>query len=419
MHRIQLKKSVRRSKFLFLLLFLFLFVYVIAGFTTEFQLIYYKTSTNTVFEDFNIYKRAALDAFNQKDPYAIRKIGPGFLYPPPSLLVLEIFSHLKSYYLQQSFYTVINILMMALMIFGISRYYKLQTRQVWYWYVLCFGYAPFLELLTVGQINMFTLFGIFILFLFENRNPIIGGIGISLSIITKVTPILFFGYLIVNQKFKLFITCLITIIFLFVLVYFRYGQTSIIEYPGVFSDLTNAVVLDLNSHSLSSKIIGIVGSNRFTSLLNKTSPIFRPFFISTTQMIIQKPQTIQQFVQTYIIIVISISALLSYGKPNSKEPVFIITIFGMTISPNIMWYHHYVFLLLPILIWISWRRENILVLVWNLIGLFVIQIDRWIPPYGLLIHLFCHISILFLLLEQISETIKIKSKDKSIALIQV
>lgn len=111
-------------------------------------------------------------------------------------------------------------------------------------------------------------------------------------------------------------------------------------------------------------------------------------------------QIVQRLLTFYILFVIAISSLFTIGGKQSKEPLFIVTVFGMTALPNVMWYHHYVFILLPILVWMGWRHLNLWVVTWCLLGLLIIQIDRYRLTYGLLIHIFAHVSILLVLLWQ-------------------
>ena len=105
-----------------------------------------KPLPNSLLEDFGYYERAALHALDGKDPYAIRDIGPGYLYPPQALLVIEVFSHIKPLFLKVSLLSVTNIALMASMVYGIARHYGYSSNKVWYWYVICLGFAPFLEL---------------------------------------------------------------------------------------------------------------------------------------------------------------------------------------------------------------------------------------------------------------------------------
>jgi len=74
----------------------------------------------------------------------------------------------------------------------------------------------------------------------------------------------------------------------------------------------------------------------------------------------------------------------------------------MAILPNIMWYHHYVFVLLPILIWMGWKYPDFKITAWCLLGLTIIQVERYLT-FGFLAHVFVHISMLLILLGQIRQ----------------
>ena len=89
-----------------------------------------------------------------------------------------------------------------------------------------------------------------------------------------------------------------------------------------------------------------------------------------------------------------------------REPLFIITSLVMVLASNIVWYHHYVFFLLPLLVWMGWRRLKRSVLAWCFGGLLLIQVDRTHLTYGLLIHLWGHVSVLALLFWQTSQFVK-------------
>jgi hypothetical protein len=85
---------------------------------------------------------------------------------------------------------------------------------------------------------------------------------------------------------------------------------------------------------------------------------------------------------------------------------FLIMSLGMVASPSFVWYHHWVFLLLPIFVWIAFSDFRPAVVIWCLVGLSLIQIDRWWWTRGLLAHAFVHVSILVLFVEQATHALK-------------
>lgn len=243
-----------------------LFAYLTLGLYTELRLTYSLPIPEELFQDFKFYERALDDALGQQDPYAVRSIGVAYLYPPPALLVVEIFHYISPFLLRVAIYSVVNLFLLGIIVYGIALHYRYSIANVWYWFVLCLGFAPFFELLHF---------------------------------------------------------------------------------------VTNHVELIHRSLTL------------------------------------------------YILTAIGISGLLTYGDRSAREPLFIVTSLGMMLSSNIMWYHHYIFILLPLLIWMGWSRLKLSTVIWCFAGLLIIQFDRWLPPYGLWIHLFGHLSILMILAGQI------------------
>ena len=397
-----IKSAIKSPTFNHIIICLYLCVYLTIGFYTELKLIEEKPIPNCLLEDFRFYERALNDALNGKDPYAIRSIGPGYLYPSPTLLIIEIFNHIKSFFLKVSLYSTLNIALLALIVYGITRYYGYSRDKVWYWYVICLGFAPFLELLHIGQINVITLFGIFMLFRWADTSPILSGIGLGLAVITKVSPILFLVYLVANRKFKVMAATIAVIALITCLSILRYGLSPVLEYPETFQWIVNQFPLGRNSQSLVAKL-AIGNSIQFQNIISIAPQALQLPIVSIFAFFNSEYHIVHRILTLYILSAIVISGLFTaYGK-QPREPLFIITTLGMMLSPNIMWYHHYVFILLPLLLWMGWRRLDRGVVTWCLIGLLIVQIDRQLLTCGLLIHIFGHLSLLSILLWQIQQ----------------
>ena len=385
-------RYLRSPQALTALMVLFLMAYLIAGFYTELRLLLDKIP-KLLFEDFLIYQKAVELTFKGVNPYVTTGTRSTFFYPPPSLLVVEVFSHIKPLLLRVATYSAVNILFLVLIVRGVAKKYGYSIRETWYWYVLCLCFAPFLELLTIGQINLITMFGIFLMFYWENEYPILSGFSLAVAVITKLTPILLFGYLFFNRKFKIMLATIAWILASIGLTALRYGPSPLVLYPRAFQDLSDTFVLNKNSQSLVAKIVTIANSN-------EASPV--------STFIIDNYRHIQTGLMAYLFIMICLSLLFAFLGKQRQEPALIITLLAMMLSPNVMWYHHYIFILLPMLIWMGWSRLDKRVVAWCLLGFFIIQLDRWFPPYGLLIHIFSHISLISILVWQIAELRKTK-----------
>lgn len=309
------------------------------------------------------------------DPYALREIGQGFLYPPPALLIIGIFSSIASDYLRNSVYLTFNFALLALMLWSIARHYGYSWNRIWWWFPLAFGFAPTLESLHIGQINLITQFGIALLFIFGERIPFLGGAGIALATFTKVTPVAFFGFLLIHREWRAAIWGIVLIIAAFIVSAMFFGWQPIITYPDVMGDLTRWFIVGGNSQSL------VV------------------VFHSFGWIQFEAWQKVRQALTIYIAVICILSgsaALIS----RQRESFFIVLSFAITILPNLMWYHHFVFFLLPVFVWIASSRFHPIIIVWCLTGLLLTQVDRWYWTHGLMPHLFAHLSILAILISQ-------------------
>ncbi len=384
------------------ILVIYLFVYLIMGIYTESKLIELFPIPEHLLQDQRYYNRALDAALEHRDPYANRNIGTGYLYPPQALLIIELFSRIQPLLLRFVIYSVVNITLLGSMIYGIAKYYNYSNKKVWYWFVLCFGFAPFLELLQIGQINIITMFGLFMMFFWEVPSPILSGVGLSLAAITKVTPLLFVGYLIIHKRYKVIAVGIIVTIVLSLLSILRYGIAPLLTYPNVFEGLLNQFLLTTNSQTLAAKL-AVANYPQFQHFLTRLPETLSQPLGSIVGTLTAQYRLVQHSYVLYILLILAMSALLTLRAKQPKEPFFIITGLGMMLTPNILWYHHYVFMLLPLLVWMGWSGLDASVVVWCCIGLLTVQIDRRFPPYGLMIHVFSNISMWIVLFWQIRQ----------------
>ncbi len=364
------------NKTSFVVVGMFLLWYIALGVRTELVLITGGGRSPTLMEDLNIYARAYAEAVQGSDPYIPRDIGVAYLYPPPALLVLAPFASISPPLLRAFLYIGFNVLLLSLMLWQVSRRYGYSLRSVWWWFPLVFGFAPFLELLHVGQINLITGFGILLVFLFESTLPALAGAGLALAAITKVTPLAFFAYLAVARSRRAIAYAVLLIAGALVVSLALFGWGILNTYVDVFGGLTRTFLEGNNSQALVSILhaLGRVGKESW--------------------------QQVQSGLEVYLAVIFAVSAILAY-RSRQREPFFLVLSLGTMVSPNIMYYHHYVFILLPVFIWIAWRRFNPVVVAWCLTGLILIQVDRWYWTSGLLPHLFVHASILWILADQV------------------
>lgn len=321
----------------------------------------------SVFMDWGFYEDALTRTLSGGDMYAIREIGEAFLYPPPSLLFVEALNLIPGPILRGALLGALDLLMAAALVYGLTRKYGLSLEESWYWYVLALGFAPLLVTIEMGQINMLTQFGVGLMFLYASLAPGWAGFGLGMAVITKVTPLFFVPYLVVARNFKALLWALVSLAGFCLLGVLRYGIQPFFTYLDVFRSMTRILPVGANGQSLLANLI---------------------------RWGLPNLGAVQFGVTLYLGLVILIAAYLTLRRRAPLEPLFIVTMLAMLLSPNILWYHHYVFFLLPLLVWMGWRRDSQAVTLWCLAGMLVIQFDYFALSGGLLVHFFGHLSIL-------------------------
>ncbi len=340
----------------------------------------------SIFMDFGFYNDALQRALSGGDMYAVRNIGEAYLYPPPALLIVDLLSIIPDFYMRVAFWGALNFLMAVGLVYAVSRRYNLGWSETWYWFPLTLGFAPLLVTIEFGQINMLTQFGLLFMLLYETKLPGGAGFGLGLAIITKVTPLFFGAYLLATRNIRTLLWTSVTLVALAALAALRYGIQPFATYLDVFRELTRTVPVGAGGQSLIVQLLPWVG--------------------------VEKLGLIQFGISFYLLALILLAAYITFRK-GQKEPAFIITALAMMFSPNIMWFHHYVFFLLPLLVWMAWQRSNP-VTIWCMAGMLIIQFDYYLLSGGLLIHLFGHLSMLVVLVQGMMNAKPVKLAPESL-----
>ncbi|GAB4446159.1 MAG: hypothetical protein OHK0041_04640 [Anaerolineales bacterium] len=344
-----------------------LIVYVLAGIQTH--LIFRHTSPDY---DFVFYENALTKALAGSDPYDVREIGPAFLYPPPALFIVESLDLLRDPVVRRQFFAGVNLAFLLLIILSVGRYFGYSMKRIWFWFLLAFFFAPAMQTVELGQINLVSEMGI--LLFFVSGSSIFAALGWALGTVAKVTPAAFLVYSLVKRDLKTVLLSLVVLAIVLTASVQRYGLQPHLTYLDVFAQLLDTFPVSQNSQSFVSKI-----------LVNFSSDI--------------SPVLIQRMYMLYLGSLVLASSIISV-RSRDAVPLFVMLGLATTVSPNVMWYHHYVFLLVPLFVWMGWRKLEQNLALWIIIGLLVIQLDYYFLTTGLLIHLFVQCSILWILLQQ-------------------
>lgn len=349
-------------------------IYLALGVYTQVGLMEILPLEQHLLADFLIYQRAAKDAALGVDPYEEKRIGAAFVYPPQSLLFFETAGVIQGRKSQAVVYTTINIAMLWFMTYAVIRHGKLTHADAWFFYPLALGFAPFLELLHIGQVNQFVAFGLFLMFTFATQMPWLAGLGLGWAAMLKVTPAVFIAYLLITKQWKAIAATAITILIFTLITWIRYGADPFFNYVEALRSMLRQFPDGLESHSLFAVI------NRFIDI-HEYAPI------------------LQMGLNIYLVLILASGALSMYI--NRTDLFFVVLGVGVTMTPNLLWYHHYVFLLLPLFVLMRISRLDARIVTWCLVGFIIIQMDRFYLTAGLLIHIFAHLTILGLIVYQI------------------
>jgi len=146
-------------------------------------------------QDYNIYLNAARSVLRGGSAYFPFEIGASFIYPPAALL---LFAPLSALAHSRALWTVVQSLAWLTALGLILRAAPRQPNRLEW--LLVFGaaalYAPFIELLSIGQVNALLLLGIALFILgMQGRVPAwAGDLGLALAIAIKMTPALLLVY---------------------------------------------------------------------------------------------------------------------------------------------------------------------------------------------------------------------------------
>ncbi len=380
-----------RERFLQGLLLLGLALYVFSGIYTELWFMHKGPLPQFFLEDFHFYERALWDTLSGGETYGVMDIGPAYLYPPQALLVVELFAWLPRPVVQIAAFITVNLFLYGGMIYLLMRERGSTLAQLLFVLVLAFTFSPFFEILHIGQINLITVFGVFLMFFFEGKRPILAGAGLALAIVTKVTPIFFVGYLVIRKRWKILIACLAAILLISGVALLRYGPAPFAAYPKMFTHMLGQIPDNFYSQAFFRRLQRFLSHEAIQDALAVGPAWLDAGVDGILTFITNNLFALQRVLVIYLVLMLVTGGVLTYLGRLPREPLFIMVMIGMNLSPNIMWYHHYIWLFFALLFLLLWQNFNPKVLAWVMITLIVIQIDRFaLPTSGLLIHLLAH-----------------------------
>ena len=277
--------------------------------------------------DLTLYLRAGDLAVRGLNPYQLVDTGLAFIYPPVALL---LFTPLSQFPEAEPLWLSVGLVSLGLT----EAILLYATRARWnnlHVVGLTFGillFAPSLEELTVGQVNNLVLLGVaaFLLGMVDDRFSWVGDFGLAVAISLKISPIILAAVPVaaMDVKRSLRIVGFIGLFVVASVLFFGFGQWM--EFAHVLPWIFHDAPTPFNE-----------------ALLPTLGRLVGPLLVHVD------PPATGRLLGVLLITLWLVSLLALRVRHIAPGALLSLGVATMTISSPLVWFHHLVFLLLPVL----------------------------------------------------------------------
>lgn len=283
--------------------------------------------------DFKIYYTALSAAQNGRSPYFPYLIGVSFVYHPFALTLVSLFGHLGR--LPASVvWAVLNGSGYAISLWMALRLGpEMPPSRRGLVIVLFAAFAPFWEMLHIGQINGMVLACLLgSLYLAERESAVLAGVALALAIALKSSPLVFVAWFLAARQWKVGCAALVALVVLSLIAWTQFGTSVLRDYLTVLSRVGAETHPDFYNESLSAFTI------RALSVMNMRG-------IEATAAMAQKLLAAALIAGTLLLTV-------RFAGTDKQQRVRLFALLSavMTVASPLVWYHHNVFLVLPLMV---------------------------------------------------------------------
>jgi hypothetical protein len=331
-------------------------------------------------EDYGYYAQAYARWRAGQSPYADHTIGTAFLYPPPSLLLVAGLEALGPLAIKFAGYASLSLLALigaiALVVQGVrenddasregamralaARAGVASDRRMYVGIALALAFAPVGWCLYLGQVNLFVMLTLAAGFFLAERRPYVAGAAIAIGASIKLTPIVLLVLMLRPRYLRVFVGFAGMLAALAIVTALVFGPSLFGEYVGTVRALKDSFPL---------------GMNGSLSLINSLYLIAGALHLPTEGW-----QSAVQLLWTAALGVVMLASAWLARDGENRHLFFAVVVLGMTVVPNVLWYHHLVFVIPALLtLWLSpqstpWLRAVVL-------GAFaIVQLDGVLSP---------------------------------------
>jgi hypothetical protein len=314
-------------------------------------------------EDFNCYGRAVARWRSGQSPYADHAVGStAYLYPPQALLLVGGLEAIRSLPAKVAVYDSLSLLALAGIVALALRASRVPPGdpKAWIAATLAVAFGPVGTSLLLGQVNILVALTLAAGYFLADRHPRLAGTAIAIGAALKVTPLFLLVLFLRRRYLSIWVSFVVASVALA-------GVTALIFGVRPFFDFVT--MAQLMNHSFP---VGFNGSLSFVNMVYLLSGK-----LGTPQMGWQERT---QHIYALVLLGIVLGAAYLTRDGRKRDLLFALVCFAITVMPNVLWYHHFVFVLPALLaLWLSPDATTALRAT-ALGGLALIQLDHLLAP---------------------------------------
>lgn len=308
-------------------------------------------------EDYGCYSRALERSQFGADVYADHTAQTGYLYPPTELLLVAALDAPHSMPVKFAVFSTASLLGLFLTVALLLR--ETQTRReepvAWVMLVLTFAFAPVGWSLYLGQINILIAFTVAASFLVADRHPVAAGSAIAIGTALKLTPVLLLVLFLRRKYIRVHLGFIATAGALSLATGLILGFKPFLTYVGVLKDMAQTFPHGFNGSRSFVNTLFLLGGPLGLHL----DGWFRPM----------------QSIYTGLMLTLFLGAAWLTRDGRNRHLFFSMVAIGITILPNVLWYHHFIIAFPGLLILLCSKESTTLLRRMAALSIAVAQVD--------------------------------------------
>jgi len=336
--------------------------YAAVGLHRQTAMVQEKPLPKFLMEDYNCYERAWARWRAGESPYADHHVGTtAFLYPPQSLLLvggLELFHSLPAKF---AVYGTLSLLALAAVVVLALRASRTSSGdpKAWAAAALALLFAPVGTSLFLGQVNILITCTLAAGYFLADRNPRIAGAAIAIGTAIKLTPVFLLVLFFRRKYLQLWASFLVTSVVLTGVTALVFGIAPFVEFLAIARMMNETFPVGFN------------GSLSFVNLI---------YLIGGKFGLHDGWEPFGQHIYALVLLGLVLGAVYLTRDGRRRDLLFALVSLALTVMPNVLWYHHFVFVLPALFaLWLSPESTPAL-RVTSLVGLGLIQLDHLLSP---------------------------------------